>query len=144
MGGPSPGHCEPVSGGEILLPFLPPRLKGRLREHWVKGRMLLWVRNHLRANRRKNYAGFKSRVKQGCVWDLVLHSTFVRELGEKKGKQMNSKTCNCLRYLWISQEKRWKTSQGFSPTKLEGWAVCWRAERLKCKVCCTWEGALGA
>ena len=33
---------------------------------------------------------------------------------------MNSKICECLPYLWVSQEKRWKTSQGFSPDKAGG------------------------
>lgn len=56
MGGRLPGHCESVNSGEISLPFLQPGLKERLQEHWVKGRTLLWVRSHLRGNRRKKYA----------------------------------------------------------------------------------------
>lgn len=33
---------------------------------------------------------------------------------------MNSKICKCLRCLWVSQEKRWKASQGFYPDKAGG------------------------
>ena len=67
MGGPSPGYCKSVNSGEILLPFLQPGLKRRLRECWVKGRVLLWVRNHLRANRRKNYVEV---LTAGCNRDV--------------------------------------------------------------------------
>lgn len=37
MGSPSPGHCESVNSGEILLPFRQPGLEGRLREKLGEG-----------------------------------------------------------------------------------------------------------
>lgn len=118
MDGSSPGHCKSVSSGEILRPFLQPGLKGRLWECWVKGGMLLWVRNHLRPNRRKNDAEVLTAGHNRDVYRTWYYTVYLfMSWKKKKGEQMNSKTCKCLRYLWVSQEKRWKTSQGFSPDK---------------------------
>lgn len=84
MDGSSPGHCKSVSSGEILLPFLQPGLKGRLWECWVKGRMLLWVRNHLRPNRRENDAEVLTAGRNRDVYRTWYYTVYLFMSWKKK------------------------------------------------------------
>lgn len=70
---------------------------------------------------------FASRMLQGRVWDLVLCTAFVNDLGKNRVNGRIAKLVSDRDFFGLDKKRGGKPCQG--QRKLEGWAVGGRAER---------------